>query len=286
MTAAVILALGSALCFAVALIFTQFGLRTVPSWRSPLYTILSSLVAAWSGALIFTDWSTFDCRAALIFAAVGCVFPVLVSILAIRANERLGPAIAGAAGNVTPLFAILGAVLFLGEQLDRGQVGGLVLIVAGVALMALRGGAGGRQWSVWVLGLPLAAALIRGATQPAIKTGLTLWHEPLAAVAISYTLSAIVIVTLIGRKLRTAGAPDRVGKRWFIAVGLANGLATFLLYAALGLGSVAVVAPLVAIFPLIALVLSYLFLRNERLQLIGLSGILLSVMGVVLLLGS
>ena len=33
---AAILALGAAFCFALALILTQFGLRTVPSWRSPL----------------------------------------------------------------------------------------------------------------------------------------------------------------------------------------------------------------------------------------------------------
>ena len=34
-----LLALGAAFCFALALILTQYGLRTVPSWRSPLYTI-------------------------------------------------------------------------------------------------------------------------------------------------------------------------------------------------------------------------------------------------------
>ena len=35
-----------------------------------------------------------------------------------------------------------------------------------------------------------------------------------------------------------------------------NGAATFLLYAALGLGSITLVAPLVALFPLIAVVMS------------------------------
>ena len=31
-----LLALGAAFCFALALILTQYGLRTVPSWRSPI----------------------------------------------------------------------------------------------------------------------------------------------------------------------------------------------------------------------------------------------------------
>jgi drug/metabolite transporter (DMT)-like permease len=283
-TLAAALALGAAFCFALGLILTQYGLRTVPSWRSPLYTIGGSMAAAWLAALAFVEWRGFDWRAAAIFAAVGCIFPVVVSILSVRANERLGPAVAGAVGNVTPLFAVLGAALFLGERLGLVQSAGLVLVVVGVALMALRGGAGGRHWPLWVLGLPLAAALVRGLIQPAIKAGLALWHEPLAAAAIGYTLSTMVIVSLVGRRALAAGPADRIGVWWFLAVGLCNGTATFLLYAALGLGSIALVAPLVALFPLFAVLLSYLFLREERLHAVGLIGVLASVGGVILLL--
>jgi drug/metabolite transporter (DMT)-like permease len=278
------LALGAAFCFALALILTQYGLRSVPSWRSPLYTIGGSMIAAWLAAVFFVEWQGFDWRAAAIFAAVGCIFPVVVSILSVRSNERLGPAVAGAVGNVTPLFAVLGAVLFLGERLGWIQLAGLGLVVGGVALMALRGGAGGRHWPLWVLGLPLAAALVRGSIQPAIKTGLAIWHEPLAAAAIGYSLSTVVIVSLVGRRALAAGPADRTGVWWFLAVGMCNGTATFLLYAALGLGSIALVAPLVAVFPLIAVLLSYLFLREERLHALGLLGILTSVGGVILLL--
>ena len=278
------LALAAAFCFALALILTQYGLRSVPSWRSPLYTIGGSMVAAWVAALVFVDWRGFDARAAAIFAAVGCIFPVVVSILSVRSNERLGPAVAGAVGNVTPLFAVLFAVLFLGERLGWVQLLGLTLVVGGVALMALRRGAGGRHWSVWVLGLPLAAALVRGAIQPAIKTGLAIWHEPLAAAAIGYSLSTVMIVALVGRRALAEGPADRTGVQWFLAVGMCNGTATFLLYAALGLGSITVVAPLVALFPLMAVVLSYLFLSDERLHAVGLLGIVISVSGVIFLL--
>lgn len=284
MSGAAILALGAAFCFAVALILTQYGLRTMPSWRSPLYSIGGSAAVAWGLSVVFVDWRGFSLDAALIFAAVGCIFPVAVSILAVRSNEKLGPAVSGAVGNVTPVFAVLGAVLFLGERLGPGQVAGLAMVVGGVALLALRGGAGGRHWSVWVLGLPLAAALVRGLIQPAIKTGLALWHEPLAAAAIGYTLSTVVILSLVGRRAWREGPGHPAGVRWFLAVGFANGTATFLLYAALGLGSIALVAPLVALFPLFAVVLSFFFLRGEQLHAIGLLGIVVSVAGVILLL--
>ena len=283
-TLAPVLALGAAFCFALALILTQFGLRYMASWRSPLYSIGSSAIAVWLLAPVFVDMTRFDLRAAAIFAGVGCIFPVMVSILSVRSNAALGPAVAGAAGNVTPVFAVLGAVLLLGERLALLQLAGLAAVVGGIVLLALRGGTAKRQWSVWMLGLPLGAAFVRGIIQPVIKSGLVLWPEPLAAAAIGYAMSSIVILLLVGRRAWRDGPADFRGVLWFSAVGLANGSATFLLYAALGLGSITLVAPLVAIFPLIALVLSLVLLKGERLASLGVFGIFVSVGGVVLLL--
>lgn len=284
MSAAALLALAAALCFAIAQILIQFGLRTVPSWRSPLYSIGGSALLAWLFAAVFVDFGQSDLEAVAIFAGVGVIFPVLVSILSVRSNEKLGPAVAAAVGNVSPLFAVLGAVLFLGERPTPGQLVGLAMVIGGVALLALRGGSGGRQWPIWVLALPLSAALVRGAIQPAIKTALALWHEPLAAAAIGYTMSTIVILLVVGRRAWRTGPADRRGVMWFTLVGVFNGAATFLLYAALGLGSITLVAPLVALFPLIAVGLSLIFLRGERLPVVGLLGVVASAAGVIVLL--
>ncbi|WP_428667803.1 DMT family transporter [Reyranella sp.] len=284
MSAAALLALAAALCFAIAQILIQYGLRTVPSWRSPLYSIGGSAILAWLFALIFVDFGRVHLEAVAIFAGVGLIFPVLVSILSVRSNEKLGPAVAAAVGNVSPLFAVLGAVLFLGERPGPGQMAGLAMVIGGVALLALRGGSGGRQWPLWVLVLPLSAALVRGAVQPAIKTALALWHEPMAAAAIGYTLSTVVILLLVGRRAWRTGPADRRGVMWFTLVGVFNGAATFLLYAALGLGSITLVAPLVALFPLLAVGLSLIFLRGERLPLIGLLGVVTCAAGVIVLL--
>ena len=50
-----VLSLGAAFCFALALILTQYGLRTVPSWRSPLYTSAARLLLAWLAALVSSN---------------------------------------------------------------------------------------------------------------------------------------------------------------------------------------------------------------------------------------
>ena len=281
---AALLALVAAFCFALALILQQFGLRHMPVWRAPLYSIGGSVVLALVTAPVFVDFSRLDSRAVAIFAAVGCIFPVAVSILTVRGNEALGPAVSGAAANVTPLFAVLGAVFFLGERLSLAQAAGLALVVGGVAVLALRGGTANRQWPVWVLAYPLGAALVRGAIQPAIKTGLALWHEPLAAALIGYVTSLVVILVAVGARARREGPADRRGVAWFLAVGATNGTATLLLYAALGLGSIALVAPLVATYPLMAWGMSAMVLRGERLGPAAMAGVIVTVLGVVLLL--
>ena len=51
---------------------------------------------------------------ALIFLAVGLVYPALVTILTYEANFLMGPGVAGALGNLAPLFAVGGAVLIFG----------------------------------------------------------------------------------------------------------------------------------------------------------------------------
>ena len=86
MSAAALLALAAAACFALGQVLIQFGLRTVPSWRSPIYSIGGSAVLAWAFALFFVDWRLFQIEAAAMFAGVGLIFPVLVSILSVRGS--------------------------------------------------------------------------------------------------------------------------------------------------------------------------------------------------------
>ena len=82
-----------------------------------------------------------------------------------------------------------------------------------------------------------------------------------AASLVSYIVSACVV--LAAAKLRSgafmARAPRR-GRLWFAGVGLANGLAVLLMYAALAQGPVTLVSPLVATYPLVTVALSALVL--------------------------
>ena len=263
----------------------QVGLRYVAPLSGaaiaiPSSTALFICVAPFALADATPVWAAVP-----IFAAIGLMFPGTVTLLTFAANRALGPVMTGTLGNLAPLFAVALAFVILGEALRMLQLGGLLAIVAGIVILTVvRGGDTGR-WRSWYLLLPLAAAALRGVTQATVKLGLEIWPSPFAAALIGYLVSTVVVLTAarIGTGRFVADAPAR-GLLWFAAVGWCNGLAALLMYAALAHGSVALVSPLVATYPLVTVVgTTLLFGKVEGGAQLAL-GVALTVVGVALLI--
>ena len=83
---------------------------------------------------------------------------------------------------------------------------------------------------------------------------------------------------------RAARVETSAGVLWFAVIGLSNGLAVIAMYAALNRGSVTLVSPLVATYPLITLLLSAALLRSVRVGLKLVLGVAGTVAGVGLLM--
>ena len=286
--AAVVLAFNSALCFGVALVLTHIGLRYIAPLPAAAISIPSSTLLFIAIAHIVLGGRPIVWAAVPVFAAVGLLYPAAVTLLTFAANRALGPVITSALGNLSPLFAVGFAVFILGEPLHYAQIGGVLVTVMGVVTLSVtRGREGIAHWRSWALLLPLAAAAVRGFIQPSIKVGLAIWPSPFAAVLTSYLISSLIIVGAnrlqSGRFL--AIAPLR-GHLWFVLIGVLNGLAVLLLYAALANGPVALVAPLVATYPLVTIVGSMLLHgRIEGGSWLAI-GVALTVLGVMLLLAA
>ncbi len=281
----IVLAFGAAFLFGLALVLAQVGLRYVAPLSGaaiaiPSSTALFICVAPFALADATPIWAAVP-----IFAAIGLMFPGTVTLLTFAANRALGPVMTGTLGNLAPLFAVALAFVILGEALRMLQLGGLLAIVAGIVILTItRGGDTGR-WRSWYLLLPLAAAALRGVTQATVKLGLDIWPSPFAAALIGYIVSTVVVLTAarIGTGRFVADAPVR-GLLWFVAVGWCNGLAALLMYAALAHGSVALVSPLVATYPLVTVVgTTLLFGKVEGGAQLAL-GVALTVVGVALLI--
>jgi drug/metabolite transporter (DMT)-like permease len=278
------LALLAAALYGTGLVTTYYGLRHMAALAGARISIPSAALLFWL-LTPFVDVSAWQAQAVTLFALVGLFYPAAVTLLTFVGNRRLGPTVAGAIGSTTPLFAVLGAALFLGEALGAREFIATAVIVLGTMALSkpVADAPPGQQRSA--LWMPWSAALLRALAQVLSKAGLALWASPFAAALVGYTVSTVVVWTA-GRWV-SGGGPTvftRRGMTWFAATGVLNGAAVLAMYYALTKGPVQVVAPVVATYPLFTLALSALFLRHERItgRLIG--GVMLTVTGVVILL--
>ena len=264
------LAAVSAICFGTALVSAKFGLRALNARSGAEISIPTATVLLVLAAPFALDVSGFTLTAALIFAAVGLFFPALVTLITFAANDRLGPSVTGSVSSTAPLFALLAALLILGERIPARALVATGGVVAGVALLSWRGGTLMRR-ALW---LPVTGAALRGLVQVVVKAGLALWPNPFAASLIGYGVSSVT-VTLAARGRQ--GPLERSAVLWFMATGLLNGLAVLLMYAALSAAPVSLVAPLVAGYPLVTVLLGAALLHEERLTVRSVAGALLIV---------
>jgi drug/metabolite transporter (DMT)-like permease len=276
------LALLSAACFGAALIVTHYGLRFATSYSGARISLSTTFVLWCALAPFFLDISRWHAGAAAIFAIVGLFYPAAVTMLTYESNRLLGPTLTGTISSSTPLFATALAVFVLGEQLTPAIVAGGLTIVVALALMSWQRGGGATRG--WRLLLPISGAALRGVAQTLSKAGLLLWPSPFAASLIGYTVSGAAIwsATLVLRD-REQGPFRAAALPWFVAAGVLNGCAVLLLYQALHVGRVAVVAPLVALYPLFTMVFSAVFLKTEVLTRRTVFGAVLAVAGVIVL---
>lgn len=281
----VLLALLSATFFGLGLGLTHMGLRRLSPLAGAAVSVPTSTAIFVALSPFTIDFAQWNAASALVFALVGVLYPAAVTLLTFEANRRIGPNLTGALGNLTPLFAVLIASIVLEEIPKPLQLAGIALIAAGLAALFYDPTASrARLWTLAVA-LPLAAALVRGLTQPVIKLGLEGWPNPFAASLIGYLVSTVVVLT--ARRLSPERERQTVrggGRWWFAAVGVCNGGAVLTMYAALARGTVAQVAPLVACYPLVTLIVGRFVLRTESFSFPMAIGIGVTIVGIGLLI--
>ncbi|MCI3953844.1 MAG: hypothetical protein K0R53_3344 [Burkholderiales bacterium] len=276
----------SALCFGIALVTGRLGLRVLDARSGAAISIPTATIVFIVAAPFALYIDAFDVRAALLFAVVGLFFPAVVTLLTFRSNELLGPTITGAVSGTAPLFALLGASLFLGERVPAQAALSAAGVVAGIALLSWKANGPGARFVGWSLLWPIAGAVVRGMAQVGAKAGLLLWANPFAASLIGYAVSS---ATVLGTdRLRHQLKPNitRIAVIWFAATGMLNGSAVLLMYAALNIAPVWMVAPVVASYPLITAIISAAVLRDEKLSLHTAAGATITVVAVAYLVGS
>ena len=278
-----LLAFLAAALYGTGLVTTHFGLRYLPALAGARVSIPSAALLFWGLSPIFMDWAHWQGEAVMLFALVGSFYPAAVTLLTFVGNRRLGPTVAGTIGSTTPLFAVLGAALFLGEVPGiRESVATAVIVVGTMALSKPAGCPvpGTERSALW---MPWSAALLRALAQVLSKAALALWTSPFAAAMIGYSISTVIVWTAGFLTERSVPSFNRRGVAWFALTGVLNGAAVLAMFYALTSGPVTIVAPVVATYPLFTLSLSALLIRHERMTARIIGGVILTVAGVIML---
>jgi len=272
-----------ALCLGTAHVTAKRGLGAMDARAGAAISISTATAVFVIVSPIALDLSGLNLLAVGIFAAVGLIYPALSTLVTFEANDRLGATVTSAVSGTAPVFALVGAAVFVGEVITAQAIIASIGVALGIAVFSWRRGALRAGFRGYDLLFPLIAAIARGTGQALAKTGLTLWPNPFAASIISYVIASAAVVTVNRAPLERR--ISRQGARWFILTGALNCIAVMALYTALSRAPVSYVAPIIATFPLVTAALSAA-LGQERLTVQNIVGSLISVSAVIILVSS
>lgn len=279
-----LLALGSAIAFAVAAILQKRGLLTASPLTAGLVSVTITAAFIWALAAA-GPLSTLLTWKILPFLVAGLFAPGLARLFLFIGVVRIGVARSAPLAGTAPLFSVAIAIAFLGERPTWLTLLGALAIVVGGALLS--GGARpGGSWRRIDLILPLLGALSLAIRDNISRWGFREYTQPIMAAAAAAAMSLAVIWLFAGAQ-RGSGMVrgDRASLGLLALAGLAEGIGYLAIWRALQLGEVSVVSPLHNSRTIFVVILTAIFLRDlERVTWrIGLASVLV-VAGVVAIL--
>jgi len=281
-----LLAVMSTLCFGVAMVTARVGLRHLDARAAAAVSIPMATLLFVAAAPFTIDFASFNLAAVIIFAVVGLFYPALVTLLTFRSNEELGPTVTSAISGTAPLFAMLAAALFLHERVPPQATLAAVGVAAGVALMSWNPRSAHKRLAGKALLWPVAGAILRGFAQAGAKAGLLLWSNPFAASLAGYLISTVTVLGVSQARGNQRRKLTRSGLIWFAITGVLNGSALVLMYSALALAPVSTVAPIIAAYPLVTVIVSAFFLRTEPVSHRATAGAVITVTAIAFLVAT
>jgi uncharacterized membrane protein len=279
-----VIALVSAMGWAGDAVLVRIGARTSNIYAAAFMSYSVAAALFWGYLLAAYPLNTLWSPALIYFVLSGCLQPLLARILYYIAITRLGAARAGSLRGISPVFALIIAVIFLGERPALPVYIGTFLVVASVWLLSWRDEQGG-EWRLFDIFFPLAAAFVAAMSQNLRRGGLLILPDPYVGAAVTTSTSLALFTASLAAfgRLRVV-VPGRASLPFFACAALLSAFAQVLNFAALSMGEVSVMVPLLDTTPLFILLFSALFLRDvEKVTGKIFAGTILMVAGVAII---
>lgn len=288
---AVLLALLTAVLWGASEPVSKLGMeRGGTPFQAAMTVVTVSVVVYWIAILLEGHSVLGHSFLAIgLFALTGVLATAIARVITYTGVQRVGASVNSAGINTRPVWASLGAVVFLGEVLSVQTALGIVIVVAGLIALTLSKGGDVRGWTYTDLVFPLGAAMLYAMGNVLRRYGFTVTDmTALEGVAINETTGLIGLLLFIlvykGNDAREFLSAPRTAYGFFAVCGLMNSIALFSLFEALDRGRVVVVDPISSPTSLFALLFTAILLRDVEAVTRGLVlGVVLVVSGVVII---
>lgn len=277
-----LIALAAALSYATSGIAARRGMQHSTPITVTLVSLLVHSVSLWTILLLTRGVPTAPPLALWLFFLTGTLQPV-IRLLTYAGIFYMGASRGTAIRGSNPLFSTLIAILVLGERADAWVIAGTMSVVVGITLISWHPQATRSSFRWWELALSLGAALLAGISHPIRRYALSLADEPLYFAA---TVGLVSLFWMAGYLVSPFCKERPVWNRKSLAPFLLAGgfetLGIFLVIAALSVGQVVLVSPIVSTSPLWILAGTKLFLRGiETLTPLTIIGVVCTVVGTI-----
>jgi DME family drug/metabolite transporter len=276
-----ILALNAAFLFGLGIQFSRLGLPYTNSRTGTLIQIGTATSIYWIVSPLFVEqWFWFE-PVIILLASIGLFRPFISGNLAMVGTKILGPTVSSTMSSTSPLFGLLLGVLILGEALSWQVATGTLGVMAGVVVLSARGRIS-RNWPLWALLFPVAAAFLRVFAQLLAKIGMETIPSPFFVGLVGYTVSLAMALALhFGR--HDSGPVRTPGLKWLMLAGVCYGLAILSVNTSLACGDLILVTPIIACQPVFSLLLGRFIFRETEIDRRAMIAVALVVPGVILI---
>jgi drug/metabolite transporter (DMT)-like permease len=186
--------------------------------------------------------------------------------------------------RLSTVLSVLFSLAYFGDRLTFQQSLGVLLALAVIFLFARSRTGSGTDTSHSRRGFLLALLAIAGGAASTISSKFAaLQVDSFGFMAVSYTMSTILVLLVKSRMLpQKAGQRTRPALFIGLAMGVTNFFGYYALLQALVTGPLAIIAPLVGMYFIMAVLLSFLIYR-ERVSRLQLLAIALTVLSILLM---
>lgn len=284
----IMLSVAAALAFAGQYLCVRLGTDRGNVTDVMLLSLLCNVVLIVPPA-VFLHYPEFSFTrlSVLSFVAAGLSGSLLARVCMFKSVETIGASRTSPVVSANVFFATLLAIAFLDETLTPTHLIGILLVVAGVAVISWETATDDpdrplREVSLSLL-LPLSAAAFIGFEPIFVSMGLAEGTPLLPGFAIKATVATLGFIAY----LRFSGVRPTASFRrtpelkWYLGAGVTSTVGIGAYFAALEITPVVIVVPLLQTSPLLVVVLSALFLprRLERVTFRLLAAALVVVIG-------